>query len=256
MYYIESGQELTTMNEESGVIECKFVSRPNRFLVIAETNNRKTSAFCPNPGRMHELMVPGKKMFIRKARKPSKRKTSYDVIAVEHEGVLVSIDSNLPNRFLKEMLMGKELPQFASYNKVISEPSLYGGRVDFKLEGSSGITLIEVKSCTLVEHRHALFPDAPTTRGARHMISLAKALEEGLADDAAVVFVIQRPDADLFSPNDQTDPWFGDALRHAEKTGVRVIPIVTKLVNWKLEYQHMIPYDLEYFIRLKNTQNS
>lgn len=244
------------MNDDSEIFECRFLLRPNRFLIIAERNGHRIKAFCPNPGRMHELMVPGKKLFVRKVRNRDNRKTLYDVIAVEHKNVLISIDSNLPNRFLKEMLKNHRLSQFSDYNQVIPEPALHGGRVDFKLEGASGTTLIEVKSCTLVEDRHALFPDAPTSRGTRHMISLARALEEGLADDAAVVFVIQRPDADLFSPNDPTDPRFGDALRHAEKEGVRIIPIVTKLVNWNLELQNVIPYDLEYFVRLMNPQNS
>ncbi len=235
------------MNDD--VLECRFVKRPNRFLARVRLDNREVFAFCPNPGRMHELMIPGKKMFVRRARNHASRKTQFDLIAVEHEGVLISIDSNLPNRFMREMLVRHKLPQFTGYETVISEPPFAHGRFDFRLEGKIGTTYIEVKSCTLVENRHAIFPDAPTERGARHMRALVQALETGAANDAAVAFVIQRPDADIFSPNDPTDPAFGDALRFAERSGVRVIPIVTELVNWKLEFRGVIPYDLDFFQR-------
>ena len=80
------------------------------------------------------------------------------------------------------------------------------------------------------------------------MRHLVKALDDGLAAHAAVIFVIQRPDAEVFSPNDPTDPAFGDALRYAEGNGVTVLPLVTKVVNWNLELIGAIPYTLDYFL--------
>ncbi|TFG32710.1 DNA/RNA nuclease SfsA [Candidatus Thorarchaeota archaeon] len=220
-----------------------FVERPNRFLAYVDVDGEIVEVFVPNPGRMYELMIPGKQVFIRDNPAPH-RKTSFDMIGVRHDGVLISLDSNLPNRFMKNLLESHQLPFFTGYSKVISEPRVYGGRFDFLLEGESKRAYIEVKSCTLVVKRRVLFPDAPTLRGARHMKHLAHALTSGDVDDAAVVFVIQRPDADIFSPHDGNDPKFGDALREAHKQGVRIIPLLTNVVDWNLEFVKTIPYDL------------
>jgi sugar fermentation stimulation protein A len=224
-----------------------LVGRPNRFLGIVDIEGKHTEVFIPNPGRMHELMVPGYEVFIRENPAPH-RKTSYDMIGLEYNGVLVSIDSNLPNRFIKKLLNSHELPYFKDYDQVISEPRAYKGRFDFRLEGPSGITFIEVKSCTLIEDGRAIFPDAPTTRGARHLHHLATSLLEGIASRAAIIFVIQRPDAHVFSPNDPTDSKFGEALRYAHSHGVDIIPITTEVIDWELKLRRRIDFELDYYV--------
>ncbi|MFW9769825.1 MAG: DNA/RNA nuclease SfsA [Candidatus Thorarchaeota archaeon] len=224
-----------------------LLKRPNRFLGIVDIDGVHTEVFIPNPGRMHELMVPGYEVFIRENPAPH-RKTNYDMVGLEYNGVLVSIDSNLPNRFIKKLLNNHELVFFKDYKQVKSEPRVYGGRFDFKLEGPSGITFIEVKSCTLIENGRAIFPDAPTKRGARHLRHLAASLQDGTASRAAVLFVIQRPDAYVFSPNDPTDSAFGDALRFAHSNGVEIIPLTTEVVDWELKLLQRIPIELDYYL--------
>jgi sugar fermentation stimulation protein A len=226
------------------VYEASFQSRPNRFLATLNLGNEEIEAFVPNPGRMHELMIPGKQMFVRYA-PASHRRTDYTLIGVRHAGVLVSLDTNLPNRFMKEMLTSKSLPFFEGYTEIQPEPRMYQGRFDFRLTGPSGVQLVEVKSCTLVVNGRAIFPDAPTERGARHLSELRRALKEKKADRSAVVFVIQRPDAVVFSPNDETDPKFGYALREAYRHGVEVIALTTKVEDWRLRFQKRIPIELD-----------
>jgi len=233
------------MNNIQGVRKAVLIDRPNRFLGRVCLDGQVTEVFIPNPGRMLELMIPGNEVFLRENRAPH-RKTDFDVLGLEYNGVLVSIDSNLSNRFIKRLLLSHELPFFSDYDKVIPEPRVFDGRFDFKLTGSNGPTLIEVKSCTLVEESRAIFPDAPTTRGARHVLHLAKALKENLAERSAIIFVIQRPDAKVFSPNDRTDYKFGNALRFAHANGVEVIPLITQVVNWDLKLIKRIPYKLEF----------
>ena len=125
---------------------------------------------------------------------------------------------------------------------------MYNGRFDFLLTGKE-TSLIEVKSCTLVVDERAIFPDAPTIRGARHVKHLIRALEESVVDNAFIVFVIQRPDVRIFSPNDPTDPEFSKNLRLAHEAGVNIIPMRTELVDWKLQFCDIIPYDLDYFLQ-------
>ncbi|MHA1481039.1 MAG: DNA/RNA nuclease SfsA [Candidatus Thorarchaeota archaeon] len=228
------------------IIVGEFDTRPNRFLGMVKVDDTIVEAHIPNPGRMYELMIPGKKVFLREVSSTSRR-TKYTMIAIEHDGLMVSLDSNLPNRFIKTMLLDYKLDMFSGYETVKPEPKVYNGRFDFKLSGPAGTTLIEVKSCTLVEEGHALFPDSPTIRGTRHLLHLAKSLKDGIAHRAAVVFVIQRPDAVLFSPNEPTDPKFALALRSANSQGVEIFPLVTRLENWELKLEKIIPFDLNFF---------
>jgi len=225
------------------VMKAKLVDRPNRFLGRVELDGKVEEAFIPNPGRMYELMIPGKTVFVRH-KLGKHRKTRLDMIAVKHQGVLISIDSNLPNRFIRGLLESRRLDMFSGYDTVKPEPRMFDGRFDFKLTGRNGVTLIEVKSCTLVLDGNARFPDAPTVRGARHMRHLAASLQSGVASRAAVVFVIQRPDAKVFSPNDKTDPGFGDALRYAYSQGVEIIPLSTEIRNWFPSLIGVIPFKL------------
>lgn len=236
------------MNETPGIRKAVLIDRPNRFLGRVHLDGKVTEVFIPNPGRMLELMLPGNEVFLRE-NIASHRKTDYDMIGLEYNGVLVSIDSNLPNRFIKRLLLSYELPFFNDYEVVIPEPRAFEGRFDFKLTGVSGSTFIEVKSCTLVEDGRAIFPDAPTIRGARHLRHLAAALKSNQVVRAAVIFVVQRPDAKIFSPNDETDPKFGDALRFAQASGVEIFPIVTKVVEWDLKLIKEIPYELDHFTK-------
>ncbi|TFG14152.1 DNA/RNA nuclease SfsA [Candidatus Thorarchaeota archaeon] len=224
--------------------QCQFLERKNRFLGTVICSGQKNDVFIPNPGRMKELMVKGKEMYIEEKPGPQ-RKTDYDLIAVKHNDVLISIDSNKPNRFMYRMLSNHELPQFEGYEVVKSEPSYHSGRFDFRLEGERSI-LIEVKSCTLVQDGRALFPDAPTIRGARHVRHLALLLEEKAIDEATVVFVIQRPDAHVFSPNWQMDPEFGAALDDASDKGVRLLALRTKLADWELQFLDEVPIEIRY----------
>jgi sugar fermentation stimulation protein A len=216
----------------------KFIDRPNRFLARVDIGSKVVESFVPNPGRMLEFMIPGKTVFLRENH-ALHRKTVYDMIGVLHNGLKVSIDSNLPNRFLKALLEKHAFPYFSKYSKIFAEPSYDKGRFDFQLENNDEVTLIEVKSCTLVENGKALFPDAPTVRGARHMRHLAQELARGVATKAAVVFVIQRPDATSFSPHDGNNPDFGNALRAAHGAGVEVIPITTDVIGWTLRLENV-----------------
>jgi sugar fermentation stimulation protein A len=137
-----------------------FQKRLNRFLAEVDLNGESVLAHVPNPGRMLELLIPSKKVYLREKSEPH-RKTDYDLIGVEHNQSVISIDSNLPNRFILKLLRNHQLKMFSEYEKIIPEPRIYDGRFDFKLIGKSGNQLVEVKSCTLVVSRRALFPENP-----------------------------------------------------------------------------------------------
>lgn len=200
-------------------LEGTLLRRNNRFSADIQTEQGEIACFVPNPGRMPELMVPGYRV-VAAHRPGPKRRTAWDLVGVYYSGVYVSLDTRLPNAIAAEALAGHRIPEIDGYDTVQAEHRHKGSRFDFFLKPGDGRQpwLIEVKSCTLVEGGHGLFPDAPTTRGARHCAELEAALTEGYR--CAVIFVIQRPDATDIAPYDDRDPAFGKALRSAVKAGV------------------------------------
>jgi sugar fermentation stimulation protein A len=200
------------------LVRGKFVARKNRFLLSAEVEGSREDVHLPNPGRLAELLSPGASLLLHPTavRGTSARKTRFGAFAVETPEGWTTIDSRLPNRLFREALEEGRLEPFQGYGIIRPEFPYAGGRVDFLLEGE-GLPpcLVEVKGCTLVREGTALFPDAPTRRGTRHLAELGKAVGEGFR--ACVVFVIQRPGAKVLRPNGKTDRDFArEALRAAE----------------------------------------
>ncbi len=201
------------------LIQGTFIRRDNRFRATVRVDGKEAWAHVPNSGRLHELFVPGTPVLLRPARSPQRR-TAYDLLMVIVDGQLVSLDSRLPGRLFAEAARARTLAEFREYTHVREEVRMGRSRIDVLLEGPAGRCWVEAKSVTLVEDGTAYFPDAVTARGKRHMEDLAEAVAQG--DRAAVVFIIQRADAQRFRPHDASDPAFGRALREAAAAGVEV----------------------------------
>jgi sugar fermentation stimulation protein A len=210
-----------TVKIAAKLIPATFVKRDNRFRVTVQVEGHRVEAHLPNSGRLRELLLPGRRVLRAAAQAPG-RLTSYDLLMVDLEGTLVSIDARMPSRLLYNALQAGRLEEFAGYAEVRREVTYGQSRLDLALEGGPGgeQCFIEAKSVTLVKDGVALFPDAPTQRGRRHLGELARARAEG--HRAAVVFIVQRDDASRFSPDDEADPAFGQALREAAQAGVEV----------------------------------
>ncbi|MGB3943342.1 MAG: DNA/RNA nuclease SfsA, partial [Methanothrix sp.] len=195
----------------------------------------------PNPGRLKELLVPGAELLLRPARYPDRRKTKFDVFAAVAGGETVIVDSRAANQILGVAFAAGEVPEFEGYELVRSEPARGKSRLDFLLKGERP-AIVEVKSCTLVRGETALFPDAPTERGRRHLRELAGAVCEGYR--AAIVFVVMKGDASTLRPNDETDPAFAAALREAAAWGVEAIAIIARYRDGWIELTGEVPVDL------------
>ena len=203
------------------LVEGRFRARLNRFLASVEIESGEVLVHVANSGRMQELFVPGWRVLLKPAAGPH-RKTAYDLALVDMGFAMASADARLPNTLLAEALSRGRLDDFdhfKGYPEVRREVVFGESRLDLMLSGPNGKYYIETKSVTLVENGVGLFPDSPTLRGAKHMNSLVRAVEGG--HRGAVVFVIQRPDAVEFSPNEQADPVFGAAFRMALDAGVK-----------------------------------
>jgi len=204
---------------EGKILNGSFKERLNRFSALIKLRGEEVKCFLPNPGRLKELLIPDAEVFLKEI-KSRDRLTNYDLIAIKHGNVSVFIDSRMPNRLLSEALKRSRIKEFSMYNEVKPEFKFGHSKFDFFLTNGIDRCIIEAKSCTLVKNGKALFPDAPTERGRRHVLELIEAKKEGYR--ACILFLIQRPDADSFSSNDEVDPKFGEELRKALNHGVEI----------------------------------
>jgi sugar fermentation stimulation protein A len=196
----------------------RFVRRDNRFRATVTVEGVTAWAHVPNSGRLTELFTLGRRVWLAPAAAPQ-RKTGYDLKLVEYAGELVSVDARLPNPLFAEALEAAQLEAFP-HDTFAREVTCGESRLDFQLQGRAGRCWVETKSVTLVEEGVALFPDAPTARGRRHLATLQAQRRAGTA--AAVVFIVQRADAYALRPHPTADPAFAAALRAAACAGVAV----------------------------------
>ncbi len=222
-------------------MEGVFIERLNRFAALVEIGGKREMIHVANSGRMHELFVPGYRVLL-KHRPGAHRKTKYDLALVDMGFGLASADARLPNALVREALDGGRLPQFADYPQVRPESTFGESRLDFLLEGPPGKFYLETKSVTLVEDGVGIFPDAPTVRGVKHLKSLEHALADG--HRAAVMFVIQRNDAQSFSTHDAADPDFAVAFRHALAVGVQAFAYKCRVTERQVELAEQLPIRL------------
>ncbi len=215
----------------------RFLARPNRFIAQVELDGAVETVHVKNTGRCRELLLPGCTVYLEGSANPA-RKTKYDLVAVEKERpglppLFINMDAQAPNRVFREW-MGAGLGEALGLPRPTllrpetpwgrSRFDFYWERTDVSREASvlrKGF--VEVKGCTLEEDGLALFPDAPTQRGVKHLRELAACREAGY--EAAVCVVVQMAGMTAFSPNDRTHPQFGSALREAARAGVRVLAV-------------------------------
>ena len=219
-----------------------FISRLNRFAALVKVAGRDEMIHVANSGRLRELFEPGRRLLLAPA--PGEhRKTRYDLALVDLGYTLVSADARLPNVLVAEALLAGELPPYTDYPQVRREVSYGESRLDLMLEGLPGRCYLETKSVTLVEDGGvAMFPDAPTTRGVKHLHTLAQVASEG--HRAGVIFVVQRNDAQCLLPYDTADPEFGAALRKASGRGVEIRAYVCSVTPEEIRLADPIPVNL------------
>jgi sugar fermentation stimulation protein A len=222
------------------LIPARFVRRDNRFRVSVEVKGEPRTAHLPNSGRLGELLTPGRELRLASMPDP-RRKTPYDLKLARYAGVWVSVDARNPNPLFAEAFGARRLPAFEDYAHLQAEVTLDDSRIDFLLTGPAGRLWMETKSVTLVEEGVARFPDAPTARGRRHLETLVRALEQG--DRAAVLFVVQRPDARAFRPHAAADPDFAQMLRQASAAGVAVMARRCQVSEDEISLDALIPVE-------------
>ena len=205
------------------MVKGNFLRRPNRFIAHILIDGQEEICHVKNTGRCRELLKPGAQVWCLDAGN-AKRKTRYDLIAVQKGERLINMDSQAPNAAAKEWLMGGGLGEITDLKP---ETKWGDSRFDFSFMKEGRRCFLEVKGVTLETDGVCAFPDAPTVRGAKHLRELTALAQAGYG--AYVLFVIQMEDVKYLHPNDVTDPDFGKALRQAAAAGVKVLAVTCKV---------------------------
>lgn len=223
------------------VVSGRFLARPNRFIAHVDVNGREFIAHVKNTGRCRELLIPGATVYLQDwGEEHTGRKTRYDLIAVEKGALLVNMDSQAPNKVFSDWATQGGFVPGLTYLK--PEVKWGNSRFDFYWEAGDRHGFVEVKGVTLEHDGLVRFPDAPTERGVRHLEELIMAKSEGY--ETAVCFVIQMEGMREFSPNDETHPAFGAALRKAAAAGVRLLAMECRVAPDRLHITKEIPISL------------
>lgn len=205
------------------IIKGVFISRPNRFIAKVNINGVEETVHVKNTGRCRELLIPFCTVYLSVSDNPL-RKTRYTLVAVEKQRdkkqpLLINMDSQIPNLAAEEFLRQGNI---FSKEAVIKREVKYGdSRFDIYVEDGDRKAFVEVKGVTLEKQGVALFPDAPTERGVKHVKELIKAKKEGY--EAYILFVIQMKEVSLFTPNAQMHKEFADTLKEANASGVNIL---------------------------------
>ena len=223
------------------LVEGRFIRRLNRFAALVEVSGRSEMVHVANSGRLGELLVPGFRMLLTPVA-GEHRKCPYDLALVDLGFTLTSADARLPNVLFAEAVAQGRVSEFAGYPNIRREVVFGESRLDLLLDGPGGSCYVETKSVTLVEEGVARFPDAPTSRGVKHLNHLARALLEGYR--AAVVFVIQRDDARCLQPYDIADPEFGETLRKVVASGVEALAYRCQVTPYEITLSQRVPVEL------------
>ena len=213
------------MIKYSKIKEAVFVERPNRFIARVIVDGKEETVHVKNTGRCRELLIKGCDVILYESDSVG-RKTKYDLVAVykRRDGkspLLINMDSQIPNDVAEEWL--KKGGLFSSNAKIRREVKYGDSRFDFYIEDGERKAFLEVKGVTLEENGVAMFPDAPTERGIKHINELVFAKSQGY--EAYILFIVQMKEIGEMRPNDRTHKAFGDALRQADKKGVRVLAL-------------------------------
>ncbi|ERP39021.1 DNA/RNA nuclease SfsA [Chitinivibrio alkaliphilus] len=214
--------------------EAKFLSRPNRFVVNILIEGASAGASLPNPGKLGELFFPGVTLLVYSM---EGRKSTYPwrVAAVETlHGEIVMLDTQVTNRVAEYLITQKRITGLQGWSLVRREFPLGKSRFDFLLRRGDRHMLLEVKSCTLFHGETAMFPDAVTSRGSRHVSELAEYAQHGY--DAAVLFIVHGGYIRRFSPEFHTDPVFAQTLYEARMH----LRIFAESIGWDRSLRHIV----------------
>jgi len=221
----------------------RLIKRYKRFLADVQLDTGEiVTAHCANSGAMTRCAEPGNPVYLSYHDNP-KRKLKYTWELIEMPDTLVGVNTMVPNRLVESSIQAHLIQELTGYDHISREVTVGNSRLDLLLTRKNHPNcFIEIKNCTLVENTQAMFPDAVTTRGRKHLRELQECVKNG--DRCVMFFLIQRMDALIFKPADQVDPEYGKELRKAFANKVEILVYDTVITLDSILIGKKIPYSL------------
>jgi len=228
------------MNFEKPLVPGKLIRRYKRFLADVELDNGDIiTAHCTNSGSMKSCLEVGAEVFLTHHPKTG-RKTAYTWEMIKINNDWVGINTSIPNIFALHYIVKGMIPGLQGYDEVKREVTFGDSRFDILVAKSNEKCLVEVKNVTLNEGGVAMFPDAITTRGQKHLDTLVEVKKTGMR--AVMLYIIQRSDVVSFAPAAHIDPDYARRLKNAMENGVEVIPLRVKVSPEGVFPDRVLPY--------------
>jgi sugar fermentation stimulation protein A len=230
------------MRFEEELVHGRLIKRYKRFLADVELDDgTEVTVHCTNSGTMKSCLEDGAEVYLTPVNDP-KRRTKFTWEMIKINGGWVGINTNNPNKIAFEAVRDNRIPELSGYDTVKREVKFGDSRFDVMAQKEGETCFIEVKNVTMKEGSDALFPDAVTTRGRKHLNTLMEVKKQGMR--AVMLYIIQRVDVDRFGPADDIDPEYGKALREAYRQGVEIIPMQAEVTPEGIELVRKLDFEL------------
>ena len=218
-----------------------LIKRYKRFLAdVRLDDGSEITAHCTNSGSMKSCLENGAEVFLSPVNDP-KRKTKFTWEMIKINDNWVGINTGNPNKLAFEAVSEGLIQELSGYTHVKREVKFEDSRFDLYAEKENEKCFIEVKNVTMKEGKYALFPDAVTTRGQKHLKTLMEVRKKGMR--AVMLYIIQRSDVEIFAPATEIDPEYAKMLHRAVKAGVEVFPYLAKVTPEKIEIVRKLPLE-------------
>ena len=224
------------------LVHGSLIRRYKRFLAdIKLDDGSVVVAHCTNSGSMKSCLEDDAEVYLTSVNDP-KRKTKFTWEMIKINGDWVGINTGNPNKLAFDAISNGTIPELIGYNNVKREVKYGNSRFDVYAENETEKCFIEVKNVSMKSGKNALFPDAVTTRGQKHLRTLMKVKSEGMR--AVMLYIIQRSDVEIFAPAVEIDPEYTKLLKKAVEAGVEVIPMQAKVTPEKIELTKKLPFEI------------
>lgn len=221
-----------------------FINRPNRFIANVTIDGQEETVHVRNTGRCRELLLPGAKVILEDCSHNKTRKTKYSLIAVWKGDMLVNMDSQVPNQVVFQSIKDNQIEGFEDVSFIKREVVYGKSRFDIYFESGNKKGFIEVKGVTLEEDGLAMFPDAPTERGTKHVLEMIDAVENSYR--GIILFLIQMKGPKLFRTNWEMDKKFSQALKLANEKGVEILAYDSIVTENSIHLDKQIKVDFDF----------
>lgn len=226
-----------------GLTPATLTRRYKRFLADVVLDDGSTmTVYCPNTGSMRSCSEPGSRVYLSRSAN-LKRKYPYTLEMVNSGDCWIGVNTGLTNQLVVEAVKGGKITELGKVETVYTEIKVSSrSRLDLMVETGGRQVYIEVKNCSLVEDGVAMFPDAVTARGTKHLLELAELVKQG--HGGAILYLVQRADARIFKPADHIDPDYARVLRAVSRKGVEILVYQADVQPEGIEVAGSLPFSL------------